>query len=107
MRRNLKRVASLILSTLVVAQLIPTLAFAASDPASPLVKEPGYGQNDMNFGVASVYLDDTLVGTVDLNGHMNAKVLLFEKTGLSTGTHTIRVFCDSPIIDIDYFAVAL
>ena len=42
MRRNLKRVASLILSTLVVAQLIPTLAFAASDPASPLVKEPGY-----------------------------------------------------------------
>ena len=177
MRRNLKRVASLILSTLVVAQLIPTLAFAASDPASPLVKEPGYqnfptyyndshhvdgqvthpdvvvldeawngyrytvveetsnsivysgnwiddsnaafsggaakytdqpgayveytftgsgirwyGQNDMNFGVASVYLDDTLVGTVDLNGHMNAKVLLFEKTGLSTGTHTIRVF---------------
>ena len=58
MRRNLKRVASLILSTLVVAQL-------------------------------------------------NAKVLLFEKTGLSTGTHTIRVFCDSPIIDIDYFAVAL
>ena len=36
MRRNLKRVASLILSTLVVAQLIPTLAFAASDPASPL-----------------------------------------------------------------------
>ncbi len=42
MRRNLKRVASLILSTLFVAQLIPTLAFAASDPASPLVKEPGY-----------------------------------------------------------------
>ena len=45
MRRNLKRVASLILSTLVVAQLIPTLAFAASDPASPLVKEPGYHSN--------------------------------------------------------------
>ena len=38
MRRNLKRVASLILSTLVVAQLIPTLAFAASDPASPAAK---------------------------------------------------------------------
>lgn len=65
-----------------------------------------YGQNDTNFGTAHVYLDDKLVETVDLNGSMSARVLLFEKTGLSADAHTIRIVCDSPIIDIDYLAVA-
>ena len=28
---------------------------------------------------------------------------LYEKTGLAVGTHTIKIVCKSPVIDIDYF----
>lgn len=42
MRRNLKRFTSLLLSAIVAAQLLPTVALAAGDEVLPLIKEPGY-----------------------------------------------------------------
>lgn len=63
-----------------------------------------YGQNDTNFGTAKVYIDDELIETVNLNGQMAAQKLLFEKTGLESGSHTIKILCESPVVDIDYLA---
>ena len=63
-----------------------------------------YGQNDTNFGTAKVYIDDELIETVNLNGQMVAQKLLFEKTGLESGSHTIKILCESPVVDIDYLA---
>ncbi len=65
-----------------------------------------YGQHDTNFGSASVYLDGALVETVNVNGTAASGLLLFERTGLSAGTHTIRIICNTPVIDIDYLAYA-
>lgn len=42
MHRNLKRVASLLLSAFVAIQLLPTVALGAGDNTLPLVKEPYY-----------------------------------------------------------------
>lgn len=63
-----------------------------------------YGQHDTNFGSAAVYIDDELVETVNVNGSAAVGQLLFEKTDLTAGEHTIRVVCVSPVIDVDYFA---
>lgn len=62
-----------------------------------------YGQNDLNFGIAQVYLDDLLVATVDLYGGAEAGKLLFEAYDLAASSHTIRVVCDTPVIDVDRF----
>ncbi len=62
-----------------------------------------YGQKDTNFGTAKVYLDGVLSGTVNVNGPMAAGQLLFERMGLTAGTHTIRIVCETPVIDVDYF----
>ena len=61
-----------------------------------------YGQNDSNFGVASVYIDNEFVQQVNVNGAAAVGRLLFQKTDLPAGSHTIRIVCDTPVIDLDY-----
>lgn len=63
-----------------------------------------YGQNDTNFGTANVYIDDVLMDTVNVNGTMTAQKLLYSKTDLTQGSHTIRIVRVSETIDVDYFA---
>lgn len=65
-----------------------------------------YGQNDTNFGTAKVYIDGILAETVNVNGTMTSQKLLFSRTGLSVGEHTILVVRASETIDVDYFAYA-
>lgn len=65
-----------------------------------------YGQNDTNFGTAKVYIDGILAETVNVNGTMTSQKLLFSRTGLPAGEHTILVVCTSATIDVDYFAYA-
>lgn len=65
-----------------------------------------YGQNDTNFGTAKVYIDGILAETVNVNGPMTSQKLLFSRTGLPAGEHTILVVCTSATIDVDYFAYA-
>lgn len=65
-----------------------------------------YGQNDTNFGTAKVYIDGILAETVNVNGPMISQKLLFSRTGLPAGEHTILVVCTSATIDVDYFAYA-
>lgn len=60
-----------------------------------------YGQNDSNFGVAKVYLDDELADTVYLNNTPSAQLMLFEAYDLTPEEHTIRIECNTPVIDID------
>lgn len=61
-----------------------------------------YGQNDTNFGTATIYIDNEFVQEVNVNGSQAMQKLLFESTGLTLGTHTFRIVCDTPVIDIDY-----
>lgn len=63
-----------------------------------------YGQTDTNFGSARVYLDDELVETVSVNGQAEVQQLLFEMSDLGAGEHTLRIVCETPVIDIDYFS---
>ena len=65
-----------------------------------------YGQNDTNFGTAKVYIDGILAETVNVSGPMISQKLLFSRTGLPAGEHTILVVCTSATIDVDYFAYA-
>uniref|UniRef100_UPI003FF07214 discoidin domain-containing protein n=1 Tax=Candidatus Fimivicinus sp. TaxID=3056640 RepID=UPI003FF07214 len=66
-----------------------------------------YGQKDINFGTAEVYMDDELVDVVNVNGTMAIGQLLFERTGLTAGEHTIRIVCVTPVIDLDYFSYTI
>lgn len=63
-----------------------------------------YGQKDTNFGSAEVYLDNVLVETINVNGTMASGVVLYENDNLDYGTHTIKIVCASPTVDIDRFA---
>lgn len=63
-----------------------------------------YGQNDVNFGAAEVYVDGVLAGEVNVYGPAAAQQLLFEADGLAYGKHTIRIVCVSPVVDFDYFS---
>lgn len=63
-----------------------------------------YGQNDINFGHAEVYIDDHLAETISVNGPMTPGKKLFEVLDLPYDTHTIKVVCLSPVIDIDRFS---
>lgn len=62
-----------------------------------------YGQKDTNFGTAKIYIDNVLQAEMSCNGAAAAGVKLYEKTGLSDGSHTIRIECVTPVIDIDRF----
>ena len=42
-----------------------------------------YGQNDVNFGAAEVYVDGVLAGEVNVYGPAAAQQLLFEADGLA------------------------
>ena len=66
---------------------------------TPLCRSP-----DTNFGSARVYLDDELVETVSVNGQAEVQQLLFEMSDLGAGEHTLRIVCETPVIDIDYFS---
>ncbi len=86
-----------------------TARYANSDGASVALTFTGsairwYGQNDTNFGAANVYIDGVLAETVNVNGTMASQQLLFERTGLTPGVHTIRVERATATIDLDYFA---
>lgn len=62
------------------------------------------GQKDSNFGKADVYIDDILQSTVDCYSSTNTyQNILFQKTGLTAGTHTIKIVCKSGTIDLDAF----
>lgn len=65
-----------------------------------------YGQHDTNFGTANVYIDDELMGEVNAYGTMASGQLLFEKTDLTAGQHTIQIVQTSATIDVDFFAYA-
>lgn len=60
-----------------------------------------YGQRDTNFGEASVFVDDELIESVSVYGSYAPKQLLCEVLGLTYGTHTVRITCSTPVIDID------
>lgn len=50
------------------------------------------GQKDSNFGKASVYIDNVLQSTVDTyNATDLYQQVLYSKTGLSSGSHTIKI----------------
>ena len=63
-----------------------------------------YGQHDLNFGIAKVYLDGELAETVNVQGPAGIGLLLFERAGLAAGAHTIRIVCGTPVVDVDYFS---
>lgn len=65
-----------------------------------------FGQKDVNFGTANVFIDDELVGTVNAEGPLAVGQLLFEESGLAAGEHTIRVERATKTIDLDYFSYA-
>ena len=51
-------------------------------------------------------VDGDLVGEVNANGTIASGQLLFEKTDLTAGQHTIQIVQTSATIDVDYFAYA-
>ena len=72
----------------------------------PVVPAPRSSSNLLeaksNFGVASVYIDNEFVQQVNVNGAAAVGKLLFQKADLPAGSHTIRIVCDTPVIDLDY-----
>ncbi len=62
-----------------------------------------YGQKDVNFGTALIYIDNQLMEEISCQGSAASGVKLYEKTDLSNGNHTIRIVCKTPVIDIDRF----
>lgn len=42
------------------------------------------------------------VQQVNVNGAAAVGKLLFQKADLPAGSHTIRIVCDTPVIDLDY-----
>lgn len=51
-----------------------------------------YGDQNANYGIADVYVDGNLVDTVDSFWHQRLeRRLLYEKAGLSSGSHTFKV----------------
>lgn len=63
-----------------------------------------YGQKDINFGEADVYLDGELKATINANGSIETNVCLYEVLDIPAAVHTIRVVCRTGTIDIDRFA---
>lgn len=56
------------------------------------------------YAVAMVYLDGEYVDTVYTYGEDSVGKLLFERTGLTEGEHTIRIVQNLHTIDIEYLA---
>lgn len=63
-----------------------------------------YGQTGFNYGTANVYLDGELVENVILYGQAADGQVLFERTGLPAGEHTIRIDQHEWNINLDYLA---
>lgn len=57
------------------------------------------------FAVSSVYLDGELADTVYNYGEDDTGKLLFERTGLALGKHTLRIVQNIHTLDIEYLAV--
>lgn len=62
-----------------------------------------YGQKDTNFGTAQIYIDNELQEEISCQGAAASGVKLYEKTGLLNQSHTIRIVCKTPVIDLDRF----
>lgn len=60
-----------------------------------------YGQNDVNFGTAEVYIDGKLDREVVCKGDARTQVKLYENMDLENRDHTIKIVCREPVIDID------
>lgn len=60
-----------------------------------------YGQHDVNFGNARIYIDGTYVKTVSCMGEPGINIKLFEISGLDLASHRIKIECETPVIDID------
>lgn len=57
-----------------------------------------------NFGTADVYLDGELVENIILYGQEATGQLMFERTGLEEGEHTIRLVQNAWNINLDYIS---
>ncbi len=72
-----------------------------------------YGRKYPNRGIAKVYIDGVLQGTVDQYGADAFQQELFTKTGLTNGSHTIKIECTGTkqasatgtVTEIDYIEV--
>ncbi len=65
------------------------------------------GSQTGNHGYADVYVDGIKQGTVDCSGNAD-QVVLFQKTGLSAGSHTLKIVVDgrhSPNSSDDYVSI--
>lgn len=63
-----------------------------------------YGKRKLDFGIADLFLDGELADNVYSYGEPRMGQLLFERTGLPEGEHTIRVVHRSRTSDVDYLA---
>ncbi len=64
-------------------------------------RNPLVWTNDSNFGVASVYIDNEFVQQVNVNGAAAVGKLCFKRL-IYQPVRTIRIVCDTPVIDLDY-----
>lgn len=66
-----------------------------------------YGTTSLkNYGAADVYIDGEFVETIYSYKEEAVGQLLFERTELTAGEHTIRLLYNLGTVDIDYFAYA-
>ena len=63
-----------------------------------------YAETSFNFGTADVYLDGELMENVILYGQDATGQLMFERTGLEEGEHTIRLAQNAWNINLDYIS---
>ena len=87
-------------------------AMATNDPgASAEIEFEGtairwIGKRVLNrYGVGLVYLDGEYVDTVYNYGEDETGKILFERTGLNPGKHTLKITQSTNAIDIEYLAV--
>ena len=66
-----------------------------------------YAEMSFNFGTADVYLDGELVENIILYGQEATGQLMFERTGLEEGEHTIRLVQNAWNINLDYISCLL
>jgi alpha-L-rhamnosidase len=52
------------------------------------------GETDTNRGKADIYIDSVLDATIDTYGVQSFQQMLYQKTGLTSAQHTIKVVCN-------------
>ena len=63
-----------------------------------------YGKRKLDFGISDLFLDGELADSVYSYGEPRMGQLLFERTGLPVGEHTIRVVHRFRTTDVDYLS---